>query len=155
MRGAAGNPSTIKLVRCGFPQTEQMDGITQAQRLLRKDIIDKVLERDMTALFGVSRVLDLEHTLPYLCMHDGVVDMADVCSNLEVKRPTARRIIELVQAARLTHRLPRCGHGKDLLPAHEGGGVVKWRPTKSLMPDSSALHIGQCPRPPVSIFAVM
>lgn len=56
------------LVRGGFPQTAQTDSITQAQRLLREDIIDKVLKRDMTALFGVRRVLCLEHNLP-LPMH--------------------------------------------------------------------------------------
>ena len=33
-------------------QTAQVE-INQAQRLLREDIIDKVLKRDMTALFGV------------------------------------------------------------------------------------------------------
>jgi hypothetical protein len=49
----------------------QPDAHNQAQRLLREDIIDKVLKRDMTALFGVRRVLDLEHTFLYLCMHDG------------------------------------------------------------------------------------
>lgn len=54
------------LVRGGFPQTAQVESITQAQRLLREDIIDKVLKRDMTALFGVRRVLDLEHTFLYL-----------------------------------------------------------------------------------------
>lgn len=46
----------------GFPQTAQVDSITQVRRLLRKDIIDKVLKRDMTALSGVRRVLGLEHT---------------------------------------------------------------------------------------------
>jgi hypothetical protein len=30
------------LVRGGFPQTAPMDSLTQAQRLLREDIIDKV-----------------------------------------------------------------------------------------------------------------
>ncbi len=70
------------LVRGGFPQTTQVDSITQAQRLLREDIIDKVLKRDMTALFGVRRVLDLEHTFLYLCMHDGgLLDMVDLCAN--------------------------------------------------------------------------
>jgi hypothetical protein len=34
--------------------------VTQAPRLLREDIIDKVLERDMSALFGVRRALDLQ-----------------------------------------------------------------------------------------------
>ena len=61
------------IVRGGFPQTAQVESITQAQRLLREDIIDKVLKRDMTALFGVRRILDLEQTFLYLCMHDELV----------------------------------------------------------------------------------
>lgn len=106
------------LVRGGFPQTAQMDSITQAQRLLREDIIDKVLKRDMTALFGVRRVLDLEHTFLYLCMHDGgLLDMVDLCANLEVKRPTAQNFIELLEATHLIYRLPPFGYGKDVLRA--------------------------------------
>jgi hypothetical protein len=104
------------LVRGGFPQTALVDSITQAQRLLREDIIDKVLKRDMTALFGVRRVLDLEHTFLYLCMHDGgLLDMVDLCSNLEVKRPTAQSFIELLEATHLIYRLPPFGYGKDVL----------------------------------------
>ena len=106
------------LVRGGFPQTAQVDSITQAQRLLREDIIDKVLKRDMTALFGVRRVLDLEHTFLYLCLHDGgLLDMVDLCANLEVKRPTAQSFIELLEATHLVYRLPPFGYGKDVLRA--------------------------------------
>lgn len=72
----------------------------------------------MTALFGVRRVLDLEHTFLYLCMHDdGLLDMADLCANLEVKRLTAQNFIELLQSAHLIHRLPPYGYGKDVLRA--------------------------------------
>ncbi len=106
------------LVRGGFPQTAQVDSVTHAQRLLREDIIDKVLKRDMTALFGVRRVLDLEHTFLYLCMHDGgLLDMVDLCANLEVKRPTAQNFIELLEATHLIYRLPPFGYGKDVLRA--------------------------------------
>ena len=106
------------LVRGGFPQTAQMESITQAQRLLREDIIDKVLKRDMTALFGVRRVLDLEHTFLYLCLHyGGLLDMVELCANLEVKRPTAQHFIELLEATHLIYRLPPFGYGKDVLRA--------------------------------------
>lgn len=104
------------LTRGGFPQTAQVESITQAQRLLREDIIDKVLKRDMTALFGVRRVLDLEHTFLYLCMHDGgLLNISDLSSNLEVKRPTAQHFIELLEATHLIYRLPPFGYGKDVL----------------------------------------
>jgi predicted AAA+ superfamily ATPase len=106
------------LLRGGFPQTAQVDSIPQAQRLLREDIIDKVLKRDMTALFGVRRVLDLEHTFLYLCLRDGgLLDMVDLCANLEVKRPTAQNFIELLEATHLIYRLPPFGYGKDVLRA--------------------------------------
>ncbi len=104
------------LVRGGFPQTAQVESITQAQKLLREDIIDKVLKRDMTALFGVRRILDLEQTFLYLCMHDGgLLDMPALCSNLEVKRPTAQHFIELLEATHLIYRLQPFGYGKEVL----------------------------------------
>lgn len=104
------------LVRGGFPQTAQVESIHQAQRLLREDIIEKVLKRDMTALFGVRRVLDLEQTFLYLCMHDGgLLDIPDLCSNLEVKRPTAQHFTELLEAVHLIYRLQPFGYGKDIL----------------------------------------
>jgi predicted AAA+ superfamily ATPase len=104
------------LVRGGFPQTAQVESINQAQRLLREDIIDKVLKRDMTALFGVRRILELEQTFLYLCMHDGgLLDMPALCSNLEVKRPTAQNFIELLEATHLIYRLQPYGYGKDVL----------------------------------------
>jgi len=104
------------LVRGGFPQTAQVESITQAQRLLREDIIDKALKRDMTALFGVRRVLDLEHTFLYLCMHDGgLLNISDLSDSLQVKRPTAQHFIELLEATHLIYRLPPYGYGKDVL----------------------------------------
>jgi predicted AAA+ superfamily ATPase len=104
------------IVRGGFPQTAQVESVTQAQRLLREDIIDKVLKRDMTALFGVRRILDLEQTFLYLCMHDGgLLDMPALCSNLEVKRPTAQHFIELLEATHLIYRLQPFGYGKEVL----------------------------------------
>lgn len=106
------------LVRGGFPQTAQVENINQAQRLLREDIIDKVLKRDMTALFGVRRILELEQTFLYLCMHDGgLLDMTNLCSNLEVKRPTAQNFIQLLESTHLIYRLQPFGYGKDILRA--------------------------------------
>jgi predicted AAA+ superfamily ATPase len=104
------------LVRGGFPQSALMATIPQAQRLLREDIVDKVLKRDMTALFGVRRVLDLEYLFLYLCRHDGsVIDMNALCSNLEIKRPTAQHFISLLEAAHLIYRLSPFGYGKEIL----------------------------------------
>ena len=59
------------LLRGGFPEPALTDGLTRCQRLLREDIVDKVLKRDMTAFYGVRRVLEIERLFLYLCYHDG------------------------------------------------------------------------------------
>ncbi len=106
------------LVRGGFPQTALVDNVSQAQRLLREDIIDKVLKRDMTALFGVRRVLELEQTFIYLCMHDGgIQDLQTLSSNLGITKNTVQNFINLLEATHLLYRLPPFGYGKEILRA--------------------------------------
>lgn len=104
------------LVRGGFPQCALVEDVVAAQKLLREDIVDKVLKRDMTALYGVRRVLELEQTFLYLCLHDGgLLDMTELGKNLQVKKPTATSYINLLEAAHLIHRLPPFGYGKEIL----------------------------------------
>ncbi len=106
------------LLRGGFPQTAMVENITRAQKLLREDIVDKVLKRDMTALFGVRRVLELEQTFLYLCLHDGgLLDMTVLCQNLQVKKPTANNFISLLENTHLIHRLAPFGYGQEILRA--------------------------------------
>lgn len=106
------------LLRGGFPQCALVPSVDLAQKLLRDDIVDKVLKRDMTALFGVRRVLELEQTFLYLCLHDGgLLDMVNLGKNLEVKKPTAQNYISLLESTHLIHRLPPHGYGKEILRA--------------------------------------
>ena len=104
------------LARGGFPQTAIAGTINQAQKLLREDIVDKSLKRDMTAMFGVRLVLELEQTFLYLCLNDGgILNMNNVCSELGVNRPTAQRFIELLEAAHLIYKIQPFGYGKEVL----------------------------------------
>lgn len=104
------------LIRSDFPQPSQMESLHQTQRLLREDIIDKALKRDMTAMFGVRLVLELEQMFLYLCLHDGgLLNMPQLCDNLGIKRPTAQHFIELLEAVHLIYRLQPFGYGKEIL----------------------------------------
>ncbi len=104
------------LIRGGFPQTAVLDSMAQAQRLLREDIIDKVLKRDMTAIYGVRRVVALEYTFLYLCMHNGgILDVGNLCKSLELKRPTVHNFLDLLEATHLIYKLPPLGYGKNVL----------------------------------------
>lgn len=135
------------LLRGGFPQSALVDSIPLAQKLLREDIVDKVLKRDMTALFGVRRVLELEQVFLYLCLHDGgQLDLAELCSSLQLKRPTVANFIALLEAAHLIYRLLPFGYGKQILrarpkvyladPAIGPGVLLKG---KALLEDADAL----------------
>ncbi len=104
------------LLRGGFPQCALVESLTLAQKLLREDIVDKVLKRDMTALFGVRRIVELEQTFLYLCLHDGgLLDLPQLCSSLQLKRPTVENFINLLEAAHLVYRLRPFGYGKEVL----------------------------------------
>lgn len=108
------------LLRGGFPQAALAPTLEIAQRLLREDIVDKVLKRDMTALFGVRRVLELEQTFLYLCLHDGgLLDLKALSSGLSLPKPTASNFVAHLEAANLIHRLRPFGYGKEILRAHQ------------------------------------
>jgi predicted AAA+ superfamily ATPase len=104
------------LLRGGFPQIAALDSVTLAQKLLREDIVDRVLKRDMTALFGVRRVLELEQVFLYLCLHDGgLLDMTELGAALQLRRPTVSGFIGHLEAAHLVWRLLPHGYGKQVL----------------------------------------
>jgi hypothetical protein len=104
------------LLRGGFPQSAIVESIPLAQKLMREDIVDKVLKRDMTALFGVRRVLELEQVFLYLCLHDGgLLNFPELCASLQLKRPTVGSFIELLETTHLIHRLRPFGYGKQVL----------------------------------------
>jgi len=104
------------ILRGGFPQCALTESLSLAQKLLREDIVDKVLKRDMTALFGVRRIVELEHTFLYLCLHDGdLLDLPQLCSSLGLKRPTVSNFIDLLEATHLIYQLKPYGYGKEVL----------------------------------------
>ncbi len=80
-------------VRGGFPEPALVNDLTRRQRLLREDIVDKVLKRDMTALYGVRRVLEV----------DGI------------NRQSVNNFPDLFEVAHLIYRLRPFGYGREVL----------------------------------------
>lgn len=105
------------LLRGGFPEPALASDLTRTQRLLREDIVDKVLKRDMTALYGVRRVLELEKIFLYLCYHDGgILDLATLTRELDgVNKQSAINFLDLLEATHLIYRLKPFGYGKEVL----------------------------------------
>lgn len=105
------------LIRGGFPEPALQSDIARCQRLLREDIVDKALKRDMTAFYRVRRVLELERLFLYLCYHDGgILDLATVASELQgVNKQTVINFLDLFEATHLVYRLKPYGYGKEVL----------------------------------------
>lgn len=105
------------LLRGGFPEPAMVSDLSRCQRLLREDIVDKVLKRDMTALYGVRRVLEVEKIFLYLCYHDGgIVDVAALSRELDgVNRNSVNNFLDLFESTHLVYRLRPHGYGKEVL----------------------------------------
>ena len=107
------------LLTGGFPETARQEDITLCQRLLREDVVERVLKRDMTALFGVRNVNDLERLFIYLCLHTGgILAHNTVARDLETSAATVANYLELLRAANLVYCLsPIAISGKKVLRA--------------------------------------
>lgn len=103
----------------GFPETARLPDIALCQRLLREDVVERVLKRDMTALFGVRNVNELEKLFIYLCLHTGgILAHKTAATALETTTATVANHLALLEQANLIYRLPPAGlGGKKVLKA--------------------------------------
>jgi len=100
----------------GFPETAKQRDSSLCQRLLREDVVERVLKRDMTALFGVRNINDLEKLFIYLCLHTGgILAHQTAATALETSTATVANHLALLEQANLIYRLP---------PAKLGGKKV-------------------------------
>ena len=53
----------------GFPELVLANDDSYAQRMLREDVVDKVIKRDVLTLFNVRNPLSMEKLFLYLCMN--------------------------------------------------------------------------------------
>lgn len=103
----------------GFPETAAMSDVALCQRLLREDVVERVLKRDMTALFGIRNVNELEKLFIYLCLHTGdILSVKNCASSLGTTAVTVQNHLEALEQANLIYRLaPVSMGGKTVLKA--------------------------------------
>ncbi len=109
------------LLHGGFPEPALAQDLTRCQRLLREDIVDKVLKRDLTPLFNVRRVIEVEKLFLYLCYHDGgILDLTTLARQMDgVNRQSAAAFLDILEATHLVYRLKPFGYGKEILRGRE------------------------------------
>ncbi|UHA75476.1 ATP-binding protein [Paenibacillus sp. 481] len=103
----------------GFPEIAQSDDVSYGQRIIREDVVDKVLKRDMVSLFKVRHIDELERIFLYLCMTTGnIIEATTISNHMDITRPTALKYLEFLELANLIYTsYPVDMSGKKVLKA--------------------------------------
>lgn len=104
----------------GFPELALSDNDIMAQQLMREDVVDKVLKRDIPALYNIRHAAELERIFLYLCNTSSeIVSIEAITKELNgVSRPTAEDYIKYLESANLIYQSwPIDSSGKKVLKA--------------------------------------
>lgn len=104
----------------GFPELALSDDDIYAQRMLREDVVDKVLKRDIPSIYNIRSAAELEKIFLYLCYHSSnIVSVESIAKELGgLSRPTVERYIHYLESANLIYvSLPIGLGGKKILKA--------------------------------------
>ena len=104
----------------GFPELALAKDDILAQSIMREDVVDKVLKRDIPALYNIRNSTELERIFLYLCYHSSNIIAVDaIAKELEgVSRSTVDDYIAYMESANLIYRsYPLDMRGKKILKA--------------------------------------
>lgn len=89
----------------GFPELALSKDDLFAQRVMRDDVVDKVLKRDIPALYNIRSIVDLEKIFLYLCYNSSnIISMEAISKELDgVTRPTVEKYIQYLESANLIY----------------------------------------------------
>ncbi len=89
----------------GFPELALASNDLLAQQIMREDVVDKVLKRDLPALYNIRSATELERIFLYLCnVSSEIVSFAAIAKELDgVSRPTVENYIKYLESANLIY----------------------------------------------------
>lgn len=95
------------LLQGGFPAFVTDDyPLPLAHRLMREDVVDKALKRDMAQLHGARSLAELDQIFVYLCFNPGaIVEKSTLAGALEVSAATVEHHLQRLEDAHLVYRL--------------------------------------------------
>lgn len=104
----------------GFPELALSSNDLMAQQIMREDVVDKVLKRDLPALYNIRNPIELERIFLYLCnVSSEIVSIEAIAKELSgVSRPTVVNYIQYLESANLIYQSwPVNMAGKKILKA--------------------------------------
>lgn len=92
----------------GFPELALSQNDVLAQQILREDVVDKALKRDIPSLYNIRNPVELERIFLYLCnVSSGIVAIDAIARELNgVARATVENYIHYLASANLIHISP-------------------------------------------------
>lgn len=89
----------------GFPELALASNDQLAQQIMREDVVDKVLKRDLPSLYNIRSATELERIFLYLCnISSEIVSVAAIAKELDsVTRPTVENYIRFLESANLIY----------------------------------------------------
>lgn len=87
----------------GFPELVLSDNDLYAQQVLREDVVDKVIKRDLPSIYPIRNTTELERIFLYLCkVSSSIVSVDLIAKELQgVSRPTVLNYISYLESANL------------------------------------------------------
>jgi predicted AAA+ superfamily ATPase len=102
----------------GFPELALLSDDAFSQRMLREDVVDKVIKRDVLTLFNVRNPLQLEKVFLYLCMNSSnIINITTMCKELDdMNKTTLTSYIQFLKESNLIYISDPIGvDGKGIL----------------------------------------
>ena len=89
----------------GFPELVLSDDDVYAQRMLREDVVDKVIKRDVLTLFNIRNPLLMEKLFLYLCMNSAeIFNVTTAAKELEnISTNTIESYLEALEMSNLIY----------------------------------------------------
>lgn len=102
---AVQNHFTRYLQVGGFPELALADNDLMAQQIMREDVVDKVLKKDLPSLYSIRNATELERIFLYLCyVSSEIVSIEAIAKELNgVSRPTVENYIQYLESANLIY----------------------------------------------------
>ena len=90
----------------GFPELALASDDLMAQQIMREDVVDKVLKRDLPALYKIRSATELERIFLYLCnVSSEIVSFSAIANDLGgVSRPTVENYVNYLESANLIYQ---------------------------------------------------
>ena len=86
----------------GFPELVLSDDDMYAQRMLREDVVDKVIKRDVLSLFNIRSPLLMEKLFLYLCMNSTEIFNATTAAK-ELENVSVNTIDNYIEALEMSN----------------------------------------------------